>query len=121
MRLRWRGVTTTVRDFPRAVRVIENTWVPMADGTRLAAKIWLPENAETEPVPAVFEFLPYRKRDGTAVRDELLFPYLAGHGYAGVRVDLRGHGDSEGLPEDEYTPQERADGAAANAWIADPS
>ena len=27
-------MTTIVRDFPRAVRVIENTWIPLADGAR---------------------------------------------------------------------------------------
>ena len=75
-------MATIARDYPRSVRVIENCWVPLSDGTRLAAKIWLPEDAEADPVPAVFEFLPYRKRDGTALRDELLYPYLAGHGYA---------------------------------------
>jgi len=112
-------MATVVRDFPRAVRVIENTWITLSDGTRLAAKIWLPDDAEDSPVPGVLEFLPYRKRDGTAARDQLLYPYLAGHGYAGVRVDLRGHGDSEGLPEDEYTPQEQADGAEVIAWIAE--
>jgi uncharacterized protein len=112
-------VATIVRDYPRSVRVIENLWVPLSDGTRLAAKIWLPDDAEERPVPAVFEFLPYRKRDGTAVRDELLYPYLAGHGYAGVRVDLRGHGDSDGVPDDEYSAQEQADGVEAIAWIAE--
>jgi uncharacterized protein len=112
-------VATVVRDFPHSVRVVENTWITLSDGTRLAAKIWLPEDAEQHPVPGVLEFLPYRKRDGTAARDQLLYPYLAGHGYAGVRVDLRGHGDSEGLPEDEYTPQEQADGAEVIAWIAE--
>ena len=112
-------MATVVRDFPHSVRVIENTWITLSDGTRLAAKIWLPDDADTDPVPAVLEFLPYRKRDGTAARDQLLFPYLAGHGYAGVRVDLRGHGDSDGLPEDEYTPQEQADGAEVIAWIAE--
>ena len=29
-------------------------------------------------------------------------PYFAGHGYAGVRVDLRGSGDSDGILLDEY-------------------
>src|SRR6478672_4779379 len=76
-------MATVVRDFPHSVRVIENTWITLSDGTRLAAKIWLPDGADTDPVPAVLEFLPYRKRDGTAARDQLLFPYLAGHGYAG--------------------------------------
>ncbi|MGZ4431108.1 MAG: CocE/NonD family hydrolase, partial [Gaiellales bacterium] len=107
-----------VREFPRSVRLIENTWIPLSDGTRLAAKIWLPEDAEADPVPGVFEFIPYRKRDGTAQRDELLYPYLAGHGYAGVRVDLRGHGDSDGVPEDEYTPREQTDAVEAIDWIA---
>ena len=111
-------MATIATGYPRSVRVIENTWVPLSDGTRLAAKIWLPADAEQHPVPAVFEFLPYRKRDGTAVRDELLYPYLAGHGYAGVRVDLRGHGDSDGVPEDEYSAQEQADGIEVIAWIS---
>ena len=56
----------------------------------LAARIWLPDDAEQNPVPAILEYLPYRKRDGTYERDALTYPYLAGHGYAGVRVDIRG-------------------------------
>ena len=54
-----------VTTFPRAVRVIEHTSIPLKDGTRLAARIWLPEDAEQHPVPALLEYLPYRKRDGT--------------------------------------------------------
>ena len=46
------------------------------------------------PVPAILEYLPYRKRDGTTERDALTHPYFAGHGYACVRVDMRGSGDS---------------------------
>jgi uncharacterized protein len=83
-----------VRDFPRTVREIENTWIPMPDGTRLAARIWLPEDAEQDPVPVILEYLPYRKRDGTVERDQLTHPYFAGHGYACLRVDMRGTGDS---------------------------
>ena len=56
------------------------------------------------------EYLPYRKRDGTYERDALTHPYLAGHGYAGVRVDIRGSGESAGLLLDEYSEQELADG-----------
>ena len=54
-----------VTTFPRAVRVIEHTLIPLKDGTTLAAKIWLPDDAEQNPVPAILEYLPYRKRDGT--------------------------------------------------------
>jgi uncharacterized protein len=109
---------TTVREFPRAVREIENLWIPLADGCRLAARVWLPENAERDPVPAILEYLPYRKRDATAARDELTHPYFAGHGYACIRVDLRGSGDSDGLMYDEYLTQEQDDAIDVIAWIA---
>src|SRR5262245_20940388 len=84
----------------------------------LAARIWLPDDAEQNPVPAILEYLPYRKRDGTYERDALTHPYLAGHGYAGVRVDIRGSGESGGLLFDEYAQQEQDDGVAVIAWLA---
>ena len=107
-----------VTEFPRQVREIEQTWIPLSDGTHLAARIWLPVDAECEPVPAIFEYLPYRKRDGTAARDAINNPYLAGHGYACVRVDIRGNGESEGLMADEYSEQEQLDGVEVIDWIA---
>jgi predicted acyl esterase len=107
-----------VSSFPRAVRVIEHTLIPLQDGTKLAARIWLPADAEQSPVPAILEYLPYRKRDGTYERDALTHPYLAGHGYAGVRVDIRGSGESSGLLLDEYTRQEQDDGIEVIAWLA---
>src|SRR2546430_11382999 len=82
---------------PRRVRELEHIWIPLADGCRLAARIWLPEDADGDPVPAVLEYLPYRKNDGTAARDAVRQPYLAGHGYAAVRVDARGTGESDGI------------------------
>ena len=97
-------------DFPEAVREIENAWIRLADGCHLAARIWMPDSADARPVPAILEYLPYRKRDQTAPRDELTHPYLAGHGYACVRVDIRGSGESDGLMHDEYTEQELSDG-----------
>lgn len=105
-------------DFPRPIREIENTWIPLADGTRLAARIWLPQDAEQNPVPAILEYLPYRKNDGTASRDAVRHPYFAGHGYACVRVDMRGSGDSDGILYDEYLPQEQADALEVLAWLA---
>ncbi|MEM6823577.1 MAG: CocE/NonD family hydrolase [Pseudomonadota bacterium] len=106
-------------DFPREVREIENTWIPMPDGTLLAARIWLPKDAEEDPVPAILEYLPYRKRDGTVERDHLTHPYFAGFGYAGVRVDMRGTGDSEGVCLGEYLAQEQDDCLAVIAWLAE--
>ena len=108
-----------VSEFPYPVRHIEHVWIPLSDGTRLAARIWMPEGAEREPVPAVLEYIPYRKRDATRSRDALTHPYVAGHGYACVRVDLRGSGDSEGVLTDEYLQQELDDGVEVLRWIAE--
>ncbi len=107
-----------VESFEYRVRVIEHAWIAMPDGVRLSARIWLPEGAGDVPVPAILEYIPYRKGDFTAVRDSLTHPYLAGHGYACVRVDLRGSGDSEGVLTDEYLPQELDDGVRVIEWIA---
>lgn len=108
----------TKTDFPRQVKEVENFWIAMSDGVKLAARMWLPSDAEENPVPAILEYIPYRKRDGTHVRDALTHPYLAGHGYAAIRVDMRGNGDSEGLMADEYTLQEQDDALEVIAWIA---
>ncbi len=108
----------TVTAFPRKVREIPDEGIVMPDGCRLSARIWLPEDAEHSPVPAILEHLPYRKRDGTNHRDCLTHPWMAGHGYACIRVDMRGNGDSEGLMDDEYSDQEWADALAVIAWAA---
>ena len=105
-------------EFPRRVRRIDHTWIPLADGTRLAARIWLPDDADDDPVPAILEYLPYRKGDAMARRDSRHHPYFAGHGYAAVRVDLRGSGDSDGILTDEYTRQEEDDALEVLAWLA---
>ncbi len=107
-----------VCEFPRPVREIENQFITLADGVRLAARIWLPEDAEADPVPAILEFLPYRKRDGTAERDALTHPYYAGHGYACVRVDMRGSGESDGVLTDEYLAVEQDNALEVLDWIA---
>ncbi len=100
------------------IKIVENSWIPMQDGTRLAAKIWMPKDAEVHPVPAILEYIPYRKRDFKAYRDNQIHGYFAGHGYAGVRVDLRGSGDSEGILRDEYLQQELDDGLEVLRWLA---
>ncbi len=110
--------TKTISKFPRKTKEIQNLWIPLADGTKLAARLWLPTDAEKKPVPALLEYLPYRKTDGTHVRDALTHPYLAGHGYASIRVDMRGSGDSEGIMLDEYTRQEQDDALEVIAWLA---
>jgi uncharacterized protein len=92
--------------------------ITMSDGCRLSARVWRPIDAEDDPVPVILEYLPYRKRDGTVDRDALTHPYFAQRGYACVRLDMRGNGDSDGLMEDEYTAQEQADAVEAINWLA---
>jgi putative CocE/NonD family hydrolase len=107
-----------VTQFPRQVREIENLFITLSDGCRVAARMWLPIDAEQKPVPAILEYLPYRKRDGTAERDHLTHPYFAGNGYACIRVDMRGSGESDGLLKDEYLKQEQDDCLEILEWIA---
>ncbi len=98
------------------VKEVPDQRIAMADGVRLSARLWRPVGSGR--VPAVIEMIPYRKRDGTAARDEAIHPWLAAQGYACLRVDLRGTGDSEGVLTDEYTPQELADACDVIAWAA---
>jgi uncharacterized protein len=98
------------------VKEVPDQRIAMPDGVRLSARLWRPAGGGR--VPAVVEMIPYRKRDGTAARDEAIHPWIAAQGYACLRVDLRGCGDSEGVLTDEYTPQELEDACAVIAWAA---
>ena len=109
----------STEDTERTVRVVDNDWVPLPDGVRLAIRLWLPEDAEQRPVSAILDSVPYRKSDGTAVGDAAWGTYFASHGFAFARVDLRGSGDSGGLLEDEYSQQEQEDAEHVIAWLAD--
>ncbi len=99
-------------------KVLENERIPLSDGRRLSARIWMPDSAHKKPAPAILEYLPYRKRDGTAQRDESTYPSFARAGYVGVRVDISGTGESDGDWDDEYSARELADGCEVIEWIA---
>ncbi len=98
--------------------VARDDWIELSDGVRLFSRTVAPDDSERTPVPAILEYLPYRLTDGTAFGDSLHHPYFAAHGYASVRVDMRGTGNSEGLLLDEYLPQEQLDACEVIAWIA---
>jgi predicted acyl esterase len=98
-----------------SVRHIKNVLIPMSDGVRLAADLFMP--AGPGPFPAVLEYLPYRKDDNTAKRWNAHY-YFAERGFVGVRVDIRGTGGSEGIALDEYTPQEQLDACQVIAWLS---
>lgn len=99
---------------------MENAWIPMKDGVRLAATFYMPDGAKAgEKFPALLEYLPYRKDDCTAAEDYSKHTYFARRGYVSVRVDIRGFGASEGTPpEREYSEQEQQDGEEVIAWLA---
>jgi predicted acyl esterase len=99
---------------------MEAAWIPMPDGVRLAATLYMPDGAKAgEKFPALLEYLPYRKDDGTAAGDYPKHAYFARRGYVSVRVDIRGFGASEGVPpEREYSQQEQQDGESVIAWLA---
>ena len=103
--------------FPHTVRMVQNLQIPLSDGCTLTARLWLPDDAETNPVPAIVEYIPYRQHDGTAALDARTHPYFAGYGYAALRVDIRGSGNSEGVLHDEYLKQEQDDALEILAWI----
>ncbi|PWG61902.1 CocE/NonD family hydrolase [Spiribacter halobius] len=107
----------TRRDLPQKILTRETVWIPMRDGCRLAAKLWRPRNAHQSPVPAILEYIPYRRRDLRRQRDQANHGYFAAHGYACLSVDMRGSGDSEGVLEDEYLLQEQEDGEDILDWL----
>jgi len=99
---------------------VESAWIPMKDGVRLAATLYMPDGAEPrDKFPALLDYLPYRKDDGTAASDYPKNAYFARRGYVGARVDIRGFGASEGRPTDrEYSEQEQIDGEQVIHWLA---
>lgn len=105
-----------VPKLPYDVDVTHHQWIEMSDGVRLSAKLWQPVGME-KTKGAILEFLPYRKDDFTALRDEIRHKYFAGHGFTSIRVDMRGTGDSEGSIQDEYAKQEQDDAIEIIQWI----
>ncbi len=107
-----------ITKFPHEYTETEDCWIPMPDGVRLAAKLWLPDIAAKQRVPTIIEVIPYRKRDIYAPRDAQHHRYFAGHGYAAMRIDIRGSGDSDGIQGVFATSDESEDTVQALKWIA---
>ena len=104
--------------FPYKVKIIDNIWIPLSDGCKLAAKIFKPNISSNKKVPAILEYIPYRKNDYTSVQDYAVHKYFAGYGYVSVRVDMRGSGESDGLLLDEYLKIEQKDGFEVVNWLS---
>jgi uncharacterized protein len=114
MAVKEKGVVA-VRD---KVEHIELAWIPMKDGRKLAARLLLPKDGKHRPCPAILEYIPYRRRDGTRVRDDETHYWFAANGYAAARVDISGTGDSDGLVEDEYVKREQDDALEIIDWLS---
>lgn len=99
--------------------VLEEAWIPMRDGIRLAADLWRPKGAgEKGRFPVLLEYLPYRKTESRGARYSL-YGYFVRRGYIVARVDIRGTGNSEGtLIPYEYSEIEQSDGDQVIAWLA---
>lgn len=59
---------------------VETAWIPLADGRRLAARLFLPKSVVDEPAPVIVEYIPYRRRDGTRLGDEPMHRWFAANG-----------------------------------------
>ncbi|MGH8948401.1 MAG: CocE/NonD family hydrolase, partial [Acidimicrobiia bacterium] len=101
------------------VRVDRRVFVPMDDGVTIALTVYQPDSENDGPYPTVVESLPYRKDDAFYSSDWATYAYLAGRGFAGVRIDIRGTGASTGVIEDEYVPREQEDTLEIFRWLAD--
>jgi predicted acyl esterase len=104
---------------PRYEMSLQEAWIPMPDGVRLAADLFLPRGgAPGERFPVLLEYLPYRKVEDRG-RNHPLYAYFVRRGYAVARVDLRGTGSSEGtLVEYEYSDREQWDAEVVIDWLA---
>jgi putative CocE/NonD family hydrolase len=100
----------------QGVKVARNVFIPMTDGTRLAADLYMPESTESKQLPVVMEYIPYRK--DLIPPGDPFYDYFPQHGYVMARVDVRGTGASEGSTSDEYMDQEQSDAYQTVEWLA---
>jgi uncharacterized protein len=86
--------------------------IPMRDGVRLAANVFLPTEHEHARLPVILERTPY----GKATELTPNYQAFVDHGYAVVLQDVRGRSESGGY----FDPlrQEPADGDDTISWIA---
>ena len=99
---------------------LREAWIPMPDGVRLAADLYMPDGARPEETfPVLLEYLPYRKTEARS-RNHSLYSYFVERGYIVARVDIRGTGNSEGrLVPYEYSEREHEDGETVIEWLSD--
>ena len=101
-----------------------SAYIPMSDGTQLAATIFLPDGGPTRRVPALLWYLPGHResidpRTGNlrAYGSSEQIRFFTSHGYAWALVEMRGSGASFGTRYDRG-PQIGLDGKEVVEWLA---
>ena len=103
----------------RAVRVIDYAWITVRGGTRLAARIWLPEDADADPVPGILEAIPYRQgRRHGARATRASIPTSPATATPACASTCAAPASPTGILDDEYLQQEQDDLVEIIAWIA---
>ena len=105
-------------DYHPAVNRTDYIAIPLPNGITLGAKLWLPAELDGRTVPAIIDYHPYRGCDFTAAADERTYAELAARGYACVKLDARGTGNSSGLHVDQFAQDYWEDACHALDWIA---
>ncbi len=90
--------------------------ISVEDGAMVAATLYLP--VTEGPFATLLEALPYRMSDVGASYADGYLRFAGEGGFAVLRVDLRGTGNSTGIAEDEYPDIERRDLRAVIEWVA---
>ena len=90
--------------------------IAVEGGSTLAATLYLPSTEG--PFATLLEALPYRMHDITSSYADSYHRFCTEGGFAVLRVDVRGTGDSTGIAEDEYPDIERRDLRTAIEWVA---
>ncbi len=109
------------------IKIEEPVYVPMRDGTRIALRIYRPD--ADGAFPALFAASPYQFETDDLPHSTMFLwrevgPvewYVREHGYAYVRMDVRGSGKSEGVynfldAEEQRDYYETIEWIARQAW-----
>ncbi|HQY84338.1 MAG: CocE/NonD family hydrolase [Ilumatobacteraceae bacterium] len=90
--------------------------IAVEGGAVLAGTLYLPD-AEG-PFATLLEALPYRMSDVGASYADGYLRFAGEGGFAVLRIDVRGTGNSTGVAEDEYPDIERRDLRTVIEWVA---
>ncbi len=118
--LSW-GVKKLLRPSLYSGYTVQSIYIPVRDGTRLAADIFLPENL---PSATRLPALLYRTRywrdvelSSPEAKNDSIIQHFTNHGFTVVRVDVRGTGASFGHVLHEWQPQDTLDAYDLIEWI----